>query len=794
MEGDGAQVIEEATVIAPAASAPLQEGKDALARGDRDEALSCLERAVSLQPENTEARLALANLLRAMGLLHEARAQFEAIIAHEPCHLAALTSATQIASALGDWTATLEYSNAALKANPGNLAMRVQNANALQRLNRLDEALAGYRTALTAEPTNAQAFAGIGHVAYKRGDSETAAEHFQRAIDLGATSETLLAALADSLFKLDRKEEATAIYARIGPPRDQGAARLLANVARRLGHDEEAVAHIEAAIGFDPDNPGLRLELAGLLHALNRTDEAVTAYEDILSRDNRNPQAALKLAAIAREHGDKEKALRYLELAAETDPGTGPQAFTLAEGLMAARRLDKAEAIYRRLLASGTDQPKARAGLAAIARLLGDLDQASDHLSAAATLATTVIAYRLDLAKVLCDLGRWNEAERTYFRILDRWPENADALVGLGEIAKVHGDHKAALAYFEGAAKMAPGNPMIRKKIRMLPDANRQYDWRSEIEEALTILRTDEASPRFQIEAAQTLVQHGLTQAALPALERLEEHVPRARQLIIAARQMERTGLAQAFQSGRGPAGDMEDQLDAITGYVERPVSGADTLLIVFAGTNDRAWIAFSLLHRILQSSGVSVVYARDLQRRWYRKGIVGLGDDFPSTVAAFRDMATRYGARRILTLGNCVGCRGALDYGLALCAEGVLGVSPKLRARDDLDVAQKIEISEIRRDLAPDHKNLRARYLDADVQPKVTFVYGQDYAPDIADVAFMADLPDVVAVGIPGSSDPDSVKDLLVRDLLAPILHDFVRNGTVSAEVLALISASVDP
>jgi hypothetical protein len=242
------------------------------------------------------------------------------------------------------------------------------------------------------------------------------------------------------------------------------------------------------------------------------------------------------------------------------------------------------------------------------------------------------------------------------------------------------------------------------------------------------------------------------------------------------------------------PSMAADDELEALTGCVEKPMPGAETLVIVFAGTNDRVWMTFSLLHRILQQMGVSLVYVRDLRRSWYLGGIVGLGDDFPSSVQGFRQLAARHGAKRVLTLGNCVGCRGALDYGLALGAEGVLGISPKLQIRNDLDPLQKAWIEDLRRATPPDRENLRGRFLSAASRPNVTLVYGENYTPDADDVRYIADVPGVVGANIPGSGDPDSVKDLLVRELLAPLLQDFVKNGGVSEEMRARISASVGP
>ena len=72
---------------------------------------------------------------------------------------------------------------------------------------------------------------------------------------------------------------------------------------------------------------------------------------------------------------------------------------------------------------------------------------------------------------------------------------------------------------------------------------------------------------------------------------------------------MERMGLAQPGGSYPDAA---DQQLEFLGGLIEIPVAGADTLLLVFAGTNNRLWMTLSLLHKMLLKTGVSIVYCRD--------------------------------------------------------------------------------------------------------------------------------------------------------------------------------------
>jgi hypothetical protein len=224
---------------------------------------------------------------------------------------------------------------------------------------------------------------------------------------------------------------------------------------------------------------------------------------------------------------------------------------------------------------------------------------------------------------------------------------------------------------------------------------------------------------------------------------------------------------------------------------LEKPVPGADTLILVFAGTNNRMWMTFTLLHRLLRKSGTSIVYARDLHHDWYASGVVGLGNDFGSTVEGFRRLAARYGTRRILTLGNCVGCLAALRFGLALGADGVLGFGPKLWARDDLQPDQKVSLRAFRSKPRGPQRHVRDGYLAAASRPKVTLFFGELCVADAADVRAMAEVPGVVATAIPGAAGPDSLKDLLVLGVLDQVLQNFVADAALAPALHERIAAS---
>jgi tetratricopeptide (TPR) repeat protein len=439
--------------------------------------------------------------------------------------------------------------------------------------------------------------------------------------------------------------------------------------------------------------------------------------------------------------------------------------------------------------------PKVLAALGVVAQKNKNWTGALTYFQAAVAAADpSRVQFRVQLGRAYCDLLRLDEAEQTFRDILETAPGSVEATIGLGETARLRGDSDAALDFFEAAAKLAPLNLRAKLAIRNLKTAEGTFNWRTEVEEAIAIAQAPDASTGAQISAATVLVEYGLTDVAGPVISRLQMQSPAARQLFFAIREIERLGLAQPHFADDASPDSADSQLNALQGFHEKPVAGSDTLLIVFAGRNNQVWMTFSLLHRILRSTGASIVYVRDLQQTWYTQGVVGLGTDYDSTVEAFKAIAARYGAKRILTLGNCTGSLGALRFGLSLGAQGVLGIAPNIRPLATLKPEHVARLEAVRKLLPANRKDMHTQYIEAQTRPAVALIFGEQCETDASDARFMADVPGVELAGMPDVANHHAIKDLLIRGLLEPVLREFVARGEVSPETLERIATSRSP
>ena len=775
---------------------PLKLGMQAAAEGDTERALACFETAALGKPNNPTAFLKAGNLLRDLERFDEAEAKYRTALSISPASAGALLGLAHVARKRNDPDSALSYLQRAQHVEPENPQVLMQLGNLYRTASRWEEATATYETVIRMDGSNARAMAFLGQIAKARGDSAQAIEFLQQAVAIDPNlpkAPSLLARLLRERGQTVEQEKPASEIAPLRKGRRKGLVEAI-QIARSKDDDAAACEYLQAASAADPANVAILTELGATLRRLNRLEEAARVYEKALAGDEKNTKAHLGLAYIALTYRDPEAALVHFKAAADLEPENLPAQLQVADILVTQNRNAEADVICESVLAKSAQNPQILAALGGIARKAGNWEGAIRYLEAAAAADPAKPRLRIQLGRAYCDLLKADEAERAFRSVLESEPDNVEAIMGLGEVARLRNDTQSALTLFESAAKLAPSNLRIRAAIRGVKITEGSFDWRTEIEDALAVLRAPGASVGAQLTAATLLVEHGMTEIVQPVLSRLQSQSPVARQLILAVREIERMGLAQSLPMGATADNPADSQLESLKGFHEKPVAGSDTLLIVFAGRNNRIWLTFSLLHRILRAAGVSIVYVRDLQENWYTQGVVGLGDSYGATVEAFKSLAARYGARRILTLGNCVGCLGALRFGLSLGAQGVLGIAPNVRPIGILKPEFAARVEAVRRLLPAGHKDMHAQYAEAATRPGVTLVYGEQSEPDASDAKYMADIPGVQIAGIPNATDHDSVKDLLIRGLLQQILREFVAGGTLSPELLAKIAGSANP
>jgi tetratricopeptide (TPR) repeat protein len=133
--------------------------------------------------------------------------------------------------------------------------------------------------------------------------------------------------------------------------------------------------------------------------------------------------------------------------------------FAGAEAHFAAGAIAEAEAAYHAVIADAPRHLPAYIGAARCARKRHDHAAALACFDAAATFYPAHVGVQMERSQDLTSLGRFDDADAAYHRVLALAPDHVAAQLGLAKSARRRGDRAAALRAFEAAAAAAPENP-----------------------------------------------------------------------------------------------------------------------------------------------------------------------------------------------------------------------------------------------------------------------------------------------------------------------------------------------
>ena len=201
------------------------------------------------------------------------------------------------------------------------------------------------------------------------------------------------------------------------------------------------------------------------------------------------------------------------------------EALARANGYWRAGQADQAEQICRQVLQSWPGQADALHLLGLMALAWGNIDSAADYLAQACSAPRAPATFHSDLAEILRQGGRLEEAEAAGRRAVSRDAGLAQAWNNLGIIQQERGKLEESRACLERALAMLPESPQAHsnlgntlKKLGQLDQARRLY-------EAAIALDPEFADPHSNL--AVVLDELGECELGLASAERAIEINPR---------------------------------------------------------------------------------------------------------------------------------------------------------------------------------------------------------------------------------------------------------------------------
>ncbi len=419
----------------------MQRSRNLLSADRLDEAIGTLERAVTLDPENSAARYYLGHALHTTGRHEEALHHLEI----------GLPSA----------------------ADPG--AFRLIIGQTLIELDRLVEARAALDAAALAQPELAEISFHLARICYWAGDVDAAMEGFARVAAAAPRWTAPLFEAADiAAAQGDHDTEARQLSALLAiDPRSSSLWIRYADSLMSQADSEGALQAYRTAIRAAPASPGPHLAIAYFFFNEQRFEDAELALYEVLQRAPGHPRALLPLADVLRIDGRQEEALEALEAAqwsiemtAPARPGADSTALSSLEinalevrsrVLTSLSRIEEAAAAARALLAA---DPSNTDGLFTLGTALvrsGD-PAGRDYLRTFQKLSAA--REKRDMASRYFYLsGDPERALAEYEKALAIDPEDALALTGLANVQLAQGKPAPALETLASARQAGDESP-----------------------------------------------------------------------------------------------------------------------------------------------------------------------------------------------------------------------------------------------------------------------------------------------------------------------------------------------
>jgi tetratricopeptide (TPR) repeat protein len=395
--------------------------------GDRRyaEAVEALQVALDLDPSHLEANVALGNAFLRMGDTQEAPAAYYRALGLRAEYPSALDGLARTYESQGKLDEAITFFNRAIASNRGYADAYTNLGDLYLRNDRFDEAVRLLSEAVSIRADFAPGYNRLA-LAYSRlGLHNEAVATVQKAISLQPRAAEHQATLGTIRLALGLLSSAEAAYraARELDPGLPEAHEGLAEVARRQGRYDDALAELDKALGDDRLDAATRARLERRRFEVETEHGTVGVLEAVVASGEATPIDYRALAAV---YAGRLRWDRAAELQKRSEP-EGEENERLAYYLLRAGRYREARDAYAALVARDGSRADLQLNLGVAMAGLGDDAGAAEAYRQALALDPEGARPRLYLGNALLRLGRRDEAVDAYREFLQREPQGESA-------------------------------------------------------------------------------------------------------------------------------------------------------------------------------------------------------------------------------------------------------------------------------------------------------------------------------------------------------------------------------
>ncbi len=430
---------------------------------DVDRALAAYDRALSLEPNLVDARVARVALLIDLKRDADAEKDLDLLRTSAPQEPRAAYLRAIIASQKGDGgmvAAALKETVDVIDALPPWLAHREQLAmvGALSHygLGNREKAREDLNIVISGNSRNLGARKLLASIYVETRDfsrAESSLEELQR---VAPNDPQVLFLLGSVRMAKRRYVEAAALFERAAARTGSAEMnRALAFSQLGLGRNELGLASLEKAFAANPGDSHAGTALAMLYMRRGQTQKALRTAEAMVKRDPANLTALNLLGTVKGATGDTGGARATYTQVLERDSAFRPAALNLVRLDVSEKRFDDARRRLNEMLAKRHDDADVLYEFGILEQRAGRAAEAIRHLQKANDVQRRDPRAGTALIDVYLSQREIDQALATAKDLASRYPENVTVLLALGRTHLAVGDKSSARSTFQGATRLA---------------------------------------------------------------------------------------------------------------------------------------------------------------------------------------------------------------------------------------------------------------------------------------------------------------------------------------------------
>jgi lipopolysaccharide biosynthesis regulator YciM len=531
--------------VEPAAAREMRRRAAAVAAsslGDSKRAMMIYRGILAGEPEDVETILDAAEVCRGAQLDHELLALLNQELALSQDSERRLALRLEAAAVIGRVEAeggrlgVLKANLAELPGHPDTITSLVEAMESATKFGELADLLSEQGSLLEdrdAHEPAAQLWDKVAHLAEERLDDKTRALMAYKRVQTLINSVDALDALAR--LETERGEHAKAarwfdrrLQQTSGAEERIPIFTALSQAHLAAGQEDQGIAALQSALDEAPQLLDLREQLAQLYRDRKEWEllaQVLTDAAPHLEDVDTLRSYAREAAELFSRQGSPDRAITVLEKANNLAPDDRNIRRMLAEGLVAAERLEEGRTILEKLIDDfGRRRNPERAGvhylLALALKAEGNLEGALEQLDLASKMDVRNTRIAAMLGRLAREAGQLDRAERTYrglLMVVRRQPSEdemalgaAEVLYELSRLAKERGSEDQAQELLQSATQTAAQSAVEARRFR------RAMEERAEAELLLQVLemRAETAAPGAEL--AEALAEVGDALAGQP--------------------------------------------------------------------------------------------------------------------------------------------------------------------------------------------------------------------------------------------------------------------------------------